>query len=98
MRLYLTIRRHGLPETPIVWNIESESSTISQLLEQVHDAIPIETDDWGFEDYAIDLKGANGNCYECLHYDIVGKVLQEGDEVMYVIPFGSFYIETDSTC
>jgi hypothetical protein len=82
MRLRLTVRRHNLPETPVVWNVDLETSTIAQLLEQVNDAIPIESGDWGFEDYAVELKGSNGVNYECLHYQIVGKVFKEDDEVM----------------
>jgi hypothetical protein len=82
MRLRLIVRRHGLPETPIIWNVDLETITISQLLEQVNDAIPIESGDWGFEDYAVELKGSNGVNYECLHYQVVGKVMKEDDEVM----------------
>jgi len=82
MRLRLTVKRHGLPDAPIVWTVESETTTISKLLEEVHDAIPIESRDWGFEDYAVELKGANGVNFECLHYQTVGKVFKEDDEVM----------------
>lgn len=84
MRLRLTVKRYGLPETPVVWNVELETSTIAQLLEQVNDAIPIESNDWGFEDYAVELKGVNGINYECLHYQVVSKVFKEDDEVMSV--------------
>lgn len=82
MRLYITVRRNGIPETPIVWNVENTSSTIAQLLEQLNDAIPIETGDWGYDDYAVELKGINGAHFECLHFQPVGTVLKENDEVM----------------
>lgn len=82
MRLRLTVRRHSLPETPVVWNVDLETCTIAQLLEQINDAIPIESGDWGFEDYAVELKGSNGVNYECLHYSVVGKVFKEDDEVI----------------
>ena len=85
MRLRLTVKRHGLPDAPIVWTVESETITISKLLEEVHDAIPIESGDWGFEDYAVELKGANGVNFECLHYQNVGKVFKEDDEIMSVL-------------
>jgi hypothetical protein len=82
MRLFLSVRRNGFPETPIVWKVDSETSTIAQLLEKVHEAIPLEEGEWGFEDYAVELKGPNGANFECLHYQPVGKVLKENDEVM----------------
>jgi hypothetical protein len=82
MRLRITVRRHGLPETPIIWNVDSETSTIAQLLEQVSEIVPVESADWGLEDYAVELKGSNGVNFECLHFQPVGKVMKEDDEVM----------------
>ncbi len=76
------MRRHGLPDIPIMWSIDSESSTIAQLLEQVNEIVPIESEDWGVEDYAVELKGSNGVDFECLHFQPVGKVMKEDDEVM----------------
>ena len=76
------MRRHSLPETPIIWNVVSESSTVAQLLEKVNEIIPIESGEWGLEDYAVDLKGSNGVNYECLHFQQVGTVMKEDDEVM----------------
>jgi len=86
MRLRLTVRRHALPETPVIWVIDTSSApTIYNLLEQVNDSIPIESDQqWGLEDYAVEIKGSNGVNYECLHYQQVGNVMKEDDEVMYV--------------
>lgn len=85
MRLRITVKRHGLPPAPVVWNIESENATIAQLLEQVSEAIPLESGEWGLEDYAVELKGDHGVNFECLHYQPVGKVMKEDDEVLYVI-------------
>ncbi|KUJ18058.1 uncharacterized protein LY89DRAFT_732751 [Mollisia scopiformis] len=88
MRLRLTVKRHGLPDTPVVWIVDttpssSSSPTISQLLEAVNEAIPIESEgDWGLEDYAVELKGANGANYECLHFQHVAAVMKEDDEVI----------------
>lgn len=86
MRLRLTVRRHGLPDTPVVWVVDTSSSpslTISQLLEAVNEAIPIESDnDWGLEDYAVELKGANGANYECLHFQHVSTVMKEDDSTL----------------
>lgn len=89
MRLRLTVKRHGLPDAAVVWAIEtSENPTISQLLEQVNDIIPLESDgEWGLEDYAVEVGGKERN-YECLHFQPVTSILHEDDEVMYV-QFGS---------
>ncbi|CZR53317.1 uncharacterized protein PAC_03195 [Phialocephala subalpina] len=86
MRLRLTVKRHGLPDTPVVWVVDTTSSpspTVSQLLEAVNEAIPIESDgEWGLEDYAVELKGANGANYECLHFQHLAVVMKEDDEVI----------------
>lgn len=86
MRLRVTVRRHGLPDTPIVWSIDTSTSpTVYQLLEQINSIVPVETDgQWGLEDYAVELKGSNGANYECLHFQPVVSVMKEEDEVMYV--------------
>jgi hypothetical protein len=82
MRLRLSVRRHGLPLTPVVWNVDSASTTISQLLERVNEAIPLESGEWGLEDYAVELQGEHGLNFECLHYQLVGEVMKEDDEVV----------------
>ncbi|KAF8854156.1 hypothetical protein BDZ45DRAFT_747814 [Acephala macrosclerotiorum] len=86
MRLRLTVKRHGLPDTPVIWVVETTSSpspTVSQLLESVNEAIPIESDgEWGLEDYAVELKGTNGANYECLHFQHIAVVMKEDDEVI----------------
>lgn len=79
------MRRHGLPETPVIWNVDNHTSTISQLLEQVNEVVPLESGEWGLEDYAVELKSDNGVSYECLHFQPVGKVMKEEDEVMSVL-------------
>lgn len=86
MRLRLSIRRNCLPETSIVWAIDTSSSpTIYQLLEQVNESVPIEsTDHWGLEDYSVEIPGRNGTNYECLHYQYVASVMKEDDEVVLV--------------
>lgn len=84
MRLRLTVERHALPSTNIIWHIEKSSApTIHFLLEKVNEVIPIESaDQWGLEDYAVELKGSNGVNFECLHFQEVFKVFKEDDEVM----------------
>ncbi|EKD17086.1 uncharacterized protein L3040_000388 [Drepanopeziza brunnea f. sp. 'multigermtubi'] len=84
MRLRVTVRRHGLPDTSIVWSIDTSTSpTIYQLLEQINGIVPVETDgQWGLEDYAVELRGSNGVNYECLHFQPVASVMKEEDEVI----------------
>ncbi|KAI9825030.1 MAG: hypothetical protein M1826_007108 [Phylliscum demangeonii] len=60
---------------PILWTAE-KGSTIAQLLESVNDIIPLESDHWGLEDYAVDVLG-----FECLHFQEVKAVLRDGDVV-----------------
>ncbi|KAL4954905.1 hypothetical protein BDW69DRAFT_162136 [Aspergillus filifer] len=121
MRLHLTISRHGLPVTRILWttsppsllghNLPNASSilpaassavtssrmpnalysnggyTIAQLLEDVNEVIPLETEprlfedetsgQWGLEDYAVEVGGS-----ECLHFMELEGILRDGDEVL----------------
>jgi hypothetical protein len=86
MRLRLTVRRHRLPDTPVIWAIDtSPNPTIYHLLEQVNEAIPIESDgEWGLDDYAVEVKGNNGVNYECLHFQHLASVIKDEDEVMFV--------------
>ncbi|QSZ33233.1 hypothetical protein DSL72_002821 [Monilinia vaccinii-corymbosi] len=84
MRLRLTVRRHSLPDCPIIWDVNTSTSspTVSELLDQINDVIPIESAEWGMEDYAVEVKGKEGVNYECLHFQPVGKVMKEEDEVI----------------
>jgi hypothetical protein len=85
MRLQLTIQRHALPQTNILWTVPAQnpssssthgSATISQLLEDVNDIVQLESDDWGLEDYVVEVGG-----YECLHFQPIDSVLKEDDKV-----------------
>ncbi|ERF70024.1 hypothetical protein EPUS_03576 [Endocarpon pusillum Z07020] len=85
MRLRLTIQRHALPITNILWTARTQdptstsahaSATISQLLEDVNDIFQLESDDWGLEDYTVEVEG-----YECLHFQPIDSVLKEDDKV-----------------
>ena len=85
MRLHLCIQRHGLPPVRILWTVGSTdlphesgaSLTISKFLEQVNDIIPLEADNWGLEDYAVEVGG-----FECLHFSELNQILKEDDEVV----------------
>ena len=89
MRLQLTVLRHGLPPVQVLWTLTStvrppllaagSSITISQFLEQVNDVLPLESEDWGLEDYSVEVRG-----FECLHFSELNQVLKEDDEVWWV--------------
>ena len=85
MRLQLTVQRHSIPPVKVLWTVGATrptadapgaSFTISQFLEQVNEIIPLEADDWGLEDYAVEVRG-----FECLHFSELNQVLKEDDEV-----------------
>ena len=87
MRLQLTIQRHTLPPVHVLWTVgvvrppyaaAGASATVSQLLEQINEIIPLESEDWGLEDYAVEVRG-----FECLHFSELGQILREDDEVWY---------------
>ncbi|KAN0112873.1 hypothetical protein V8E51_005824 [Hyaloscypha variabilis] len=84
MRLRLTVRRHRLPDTLVIWAIDTTSNpTVYHLLEQVNDTIPIESDgQWGLDDYAVEVKGSTGANYECLHFQHLASVIKDEDEVI----------------
>jgi hypothetical protein len=84
MRLRLNIQRHGLPPSLVVWTTgecgpvkrSQSDTTISQLLERVNDIIPLESDEWGLEDYIVEIRG-----YECLHFQELEGIFKDDDEV-----------------
>ncbi|KAF5019544.1 hypothetical protein F66182_8437 [Fusarium sp. NRRL 66182] len=83
IRLRLVVRRHSVPEVKLVWPcVLSEDLTVAKLLVQVNDVIPLESRDWGLEDYAVELPDGKGESFELLHFQPVGKVLKEDDQVL----------------
>ncbi|KAI1420757.1 hypothetical protein F5Y12DRAFT_91916 [Xylaria sp. FL1777] len=82
MRLRLVVRRNGLPELRLMWHVHLDTNpTISKLLEQLNDLVPLESDHWGLEDYAVELRDSDGTSFECLHYQLVQRVLKPDDRV-----------------
>lgn len=77
------VKRHSLPDTAIIWAVEAaDDLVISQLLEQINEILPLESDgEWGLEDYAVEVKGSGPN-FECLHFQLVKDILHEDDEIM----------------
>lgn len=93
MRLQLTVQRHGLPPVYVLWTVASivrspllaagNSITVSQFLEQVNEILPLESENWGLEDYSVEVRG-----FECLHFSELTQVLKEDDEVWWVTELG----------
>ncbi|KAL6400929.1 hypothetical protein AUP68_16648 [Ilyonectria robusta] len=83
IRLRLAIRRHAVPEVKLVWPcVTSEDLTVAKLLAQVNEVVPLESGEWGLEDYAVELTDGNGGSFECLHFQQVGRILKEDDQVL----------------
>ncbi|KAK3713344.1 hypothetical protein LTR37_008536 [Vermiconidia calcicola] len=77
MRLRLRIERNGLPATQTLWPVKEAKNTLAQLLQQINDVFPLESDTWGLEDYSVSIGD-----YECLHYHEIAAVCKEDDELL----------------
>ena len=87
MRLQISISRHTLPPTNVLFSTgshtashtSSRTATISDLLLDVNDIVPLESEDgeWGLEDYVVEVKatGDQETFYEALHYHNIDSVL-----------------------
>lgn len=85
LRIRLIVRRHGLPEARILFNVPLDNDpTIAQLVEHVNESIPLENEDWGLDDYAVELHAKDGHAFECLHFQSVASILEKDDEILYV--------------
>ncbi|KAI1466236.1 uncharacterized protein F4812DRAFT_100810 [Daldinia caldariorum] len=82
MRLRLVVRRDGLPEERLMWNVSLEDDpTISKLVEKVNETFPLEIGRRGLEDYVVELRDQDGASFECLHFQPVRTVLKPDDRV-----------------
>ncbi|KAF4582269.1 transcription factor atf21 [Ophiocordyceps camponoti-floridani] len=82
LRLRISVQRHGVPEVKLVWPcVRSQDLTVSKLLAQINEVIPLETGEWGLEDYVLELADGFGCSYECLHFQEVPKILKNDDQV-----------------
>ncbi|CAK3751815.1 Hypothetical predicted protein [Lecanosticta acicola] len=79
MRLRVRIERNELPAVSVLWAIGNTElkQTVAQFLERVDERFPLEGGSWGFEDYSVSVGG-----FEVLHYNEVGTVFQNEDEVV----------------
>ncbi|KJZ73826.1 hypothetical protein HIM_06719 [Hirsutella minnesotensis 3608] len=82
LRLRLSVRRNGVPEVKLVWPCErSQDLTVSKLLGQLNDVLPLECGEWGLEDYVVELADGTGGSFECLHFQQVQHVFKNDDLV-----------------
>ncbi|KAI9656524.1 MAG: hypothetical protein M1821_004731 [Bathelium mastoideum] len=80
MRLQLSIHRHELPPVELLWAFPDEktrSTTVSQLLEDINNIVPLESEEWGLEDYVVQF-----GKFECLHFSRVQELLKEDDNLI----------------
>lgn len=83
LRLRLVVKRHGIPEDRVMFAVQLDTDpTISNLLEQVNEVFPLESNDWGLEDYAVELRDATGRGFDCLHFQQVSVILKNDEEVL----------------
>ncbi|KAI9888530.1 MAG: hypothetical protein M1814_006830 [Vezdaea aestivalis] len=86
MRLNLTIHRNGLAPCSLVWTPEGFGSrlgipvhaSIDEFLQQVNEIVPLESDDWGLEDYVVSVNGP----WHCLHFHELWRAFRDGDQVL----------------
>ncbi|CAK7565948.1 MAG: hypothetical protein SEPTF4163_003878 [Sporothrix epigloea] len=92
LRLRLHIQRNGVPDTRVVFlAATTENTTVAQLLEQVNDTVPLESPDWGLDDYVVEVSlspASPSTRFECLHYQIVNKLFDKDAEV-FIRPLSS---------
>lgn len=80
MRLKLTVKRHKLPSVDLLWAVSDDNSkkasTVAALLEEVNTIIPLETEDWGLDDYVVELGD-----FEALHFQKITAIFGNDDHV-----------------
>lgn len=83
MRLRLVVRRHALPETRIILPVSlDEDPSIADLIDLVNGVVPLESEDWGLEDYVAELHDGEGSAFDLLHFQRVVSVLKPDEEVL----------------
>lgn len=64
----------------MLWSVPNSASpqayTVAKLLEDVNAVLPLEAEQWGLEDYVVEVGG-----FECLHFSLVSQTLKDDDQV-----------------
>ncbi|KAF1955271.1 hypothetical protein CC80DRAFT_447641 [Byssothecium circinans] len=96
MRLRLSVQRNNLPASNILWNVPDTNSpqayTIARLLEDVNQVLPLEAEQWGLEDYVVEVNG-----FECLHFSPVSQTLKD-DDLVSIRPLLTAEVRSRTLC
>ncbi|KAF2638184.1 hypothetical protein P280DRAFT_500007 [Massarina eburnea CBS 473.64] len=96
MRLRLSVQRNNLPVSNVLWNVPDTNSpqayTIVRLLEDVNKVLPLEADQWGLEDYIVEVGG-----FECLHFSPVSQTLKD-DDLVSIRPLLTAEVRSRTLC
>ncbi|RYO90732.1 hypothetical protein DL766_009292 [Monosporascus sp. MC13-8B] len=84
IRLRLVVQRNGLPEDRFMLPLSLENDpTVAKLLEHVHsNYFPLESGQWGLEDYAVYRQSSDGTRFECLHFSAVRTLFRDDDQAL----------------
>ncbi|RYP09599.1 hypothetical protein DL764_001203 [Monosporascus ibericus] len=84
IRLRIVVQRNGLPDDRFMLPLSLEGDpTVAKLLEHVHsNYFPLESDQWGLEDYAVYRQGSDGSRFECLHFSAIGSLFKDDDQAL----------------
>ena len=84
IRLRVVLQRNGLPEDRFMLPVSLEDGpTVATLLEQVNSTyFPLETDQWGLEDYAVYRRASDGTTFECLHFSPIHSLFRDDDQAL----------------
>ncbi|RYP74109.1 hypothetical protein DL771_003167 [Monosporascus sp. 5C6A] len=84
IRLRVVVQRNGLPDVKFMLPLSfDDDPTVAKLLEQVHsNYFPLESDQWGLEDYAVYRQGSDGSRFECLHFSAIRSLFRDDDRVL----------------
>jgi hypothetical protein len=81
MRLRLIVERNELPATCVAWFMPPDCSA-AQLLIDVNNVIPLESEHWSLDDYVVEVPGQSHMHYELLHYEVLKYVLEDDSELL----------------
>ncbi|RYP51474.1 hypothetical protein DL768_003204 [Monosporascus sp. mg162] len=84
IRLRVVVQRNGLPDNRFMLPLSLEDDpTVAKLLEHVHsNYFPLESDQWGLEDYAVYRQGSDGSRFECLHFSAIRSLFRDDDQAL----------------
>lgn len=84
IRLRVVVQRNGLPDNKFMLPVSLEDDpTIAKLLEQINSTyFPIESDQWGLEDYSVYRQAPDGSKFECLHFSTIQSIFRDDDQAL----------------